>query len=201
MSSDYFDSIWEQVHDHRHGRGDRLGALASEFARGADSVLDLGCGDGRHLEALASSGARLLGADRSAVALARAKRRADEAGIAGADLREVGDDERMGFDDNVVERVWCCGVLEHVVDTQTVLSEIRRVLAPGGELLVVTPGHPLSTRLRLALRGWDHHFDPFSSRLRFYTARSLAAALTDCGFEPPEIDRMDGLLVARARRS
>lgn len=201
MSSEYFDSIWEQVHEHHlHGGGDRFAALAAEFAGAAGAVLDAGCGDGARFAALASGGARLYAADRSALALERAARRVEHDGLGEVELRLVGDDERIPYDDNLVERAWCCGVLEHVVDTQTFLSELRRVLKPGGELLVVTPGHSLAMRLRLALRGWGHHFDPFSSRLRFYTARSLADALTDCGFEPPKVSRDGDLLMARARR-
>lgn len=200
MSSEYFDSIWEQIPKHRHGPHGRFDDLASGFVGAAGSVLDLGCGDGSRFAALASSGARLYGVDRSPLALERAAHRVEAEGIESVELRAVGADERIPIDDNAVERVWCCGVLEHVVDTQIVLSEIRRVLVPGGELLVVTPNHPPLLRLRLALRGWERHFDPFSSRLRFYTSRSLTGALRDCGFERAESSREGELLIVRARR-
>ena len=195
MGSEYDDSIWELVPDHGREPDRATAALAESFAAGAGAVLDLGCGDGLYLAALAASGAEVHAADRSRLALQRAGRRAPR-----ATLHEVADDERLPLADNSVDRVWCWDALEHVVDTQTVLSEARRVLVPGGELLVGTPDHPLLLRLRLALGGWDEHFDPFSPHLRFYTARSLAAALTGCGFEPPSIGRRGGVLVARALR-
>jgi ubiquinone/menaquinone biosynthesis C-methylase UbiE len=203
MSSEYDDSIWELVSSDgsSDGRSDVrsadpwLAARASRFAAGAEAALDLGCGDGLYLQALSGSAATVFGADRSSVALGRAAERAP-----GATLHEVDANERLPLTDNCVDRIWCCDTLEHVVDTQVVLSEARRVLRPGGRLLVVTPDHPLRLRLRVALRGWDEHFDPFSPHLRFYTARSLSAALADCGFDLPAIERHDGALVAEAAR-
>lgn len=195
MSGEYFDAIWETIPSgHRHHQDD-LAALIPAFVGDARDVLDLGCGDGRHLAALAGSGAAVTGADRSQLALARAAERAPT-----ATLVQVAESERLGLKDNAFDRVWCAGTIEHVVDTQTVLSEIRRVLRPGGQLLVITPAHTFGTRLKLAFTGWEHHFDPFSSRLRFYTARSLGSALDDCGFEVLAIERQGGLLTARASR-
>lgn len=195
MSSEYDDSIWELVPEDGREPDGGSAAAARGFVAGADAVLDLGCGDGLYLPALAAGGARVFGADRSAVALERAGRR-----LPGADLRLVGANERLTLPDNCVQRVWCRDALEHAVDIQTVLSEARRVLAPGGELLVFTPGHSLPLRLRLALRGWERHFDPFSPHLRFFTARSLRDALTDCGFEVISVKRRRGTLSARAVR-
>jgi ubiquinone/menaquinone biosynthesis C-methylase UbiE len=195
MSSEYDDSIWELVSSAQRVPDDGLAARATRFAQGAGAVLDLGSGDGLYLLALAQAGAQVHAADRSAVALSRAAERAP-----GAALHQVGANERLPLPDNSVERVWCCDTLEHVVDTQIVLSEARRVLAPGGRLLVVTPDHPLRLRLRVALRGWEEHFDPFSPHLRFYTAKSLRAALIDCGFEAPDVERRGGALVAEAAR-
>lgn len=195
MSSDFDDSIWEIVPEAGREPEAWLAELAVSFADGAEAVLDLGCGDGLYMQALGAAGARVYGADRSAVALARATVR-----VPAAVLHEVGSDERLPLPDNCVERVWCCDTIEHVVDTQTVLSETRRVLVPGGELLVVTPDHPRRLRMRLALRGWEEHFDPFSPHLRFYTARSLSGALVDCGFDAPAVERRGEVLVARARR-
>ncbi|MBK5231288.1 MAG: class I SAM-dependent methyltransferase, partial [Thermoleophilia bacterium] len=118
MSSEYDDSIWELVPEGAREADPWLARRASDFAAGADDVLDLGCGDGLYLPSLAAHGARLHCADRSAVALERAVRRAPA-----ATPHLIGADERLPLADNGVQRVWCCDTLEHVVDTQTVLSE------------------------------------------------------------------------------
>lgn len=195
MSSTFDDSIWELVPDVPRPADPWLAGLARDFSAGAEAVLDLGCGDGIYLPVLAEFAGSVHGADRSQIALDRAARRCPEAG-----LTLVGADERIPLGDNGFDRVWCCDTLEHVLDTQTVLSEARRVLKPSGELFVATPDHSFAARLRLAFSGWDRHFDPFSPHLRFYTSGSLGLALTECGFELPRVSRRGGVLVAFADR-
>lgn len=195
MSSEYDDAIWELVESEGRIPDPWLADRARAFCDGAESILDLGCGDGLFLPELAAAEANVHGADRSTVALARAAERSP-----GATLHEVGGNERLPLADNSVDRVWCCDTLEHVVDTQIVLSEARRVLVPAGRLIVVTPDHPLLLRLKIALGGWERHFDPFSPHLRFYTERSLRAALDDCGFSIESVVRHEGALVVEAAR-
>ena len=195
MSSEYDYSIWELAGYSGREPDGWLARRARDFTAGAVSVLDLGCGDGLYLPELAGDERVVRGVDRSEVALALAAER-----LPSAELSVVGANERLPLADNVVERVWCCDALEHVVDTQVVLSEARRVLVPGGRLLVVTPDHPLLLRLRIALRGWERHFDPFSPHLRFYTERSLREALDDCGFALETVTHRAGVLVVEAVR-
>jgi SAM-dependent methyltransferase len=57
--------------------------------------------------------------------------------IAGVDV--AADAEQLPFAADAFQRVECDAVLEHVRDPQRVMSEIRRVLAPGGYLHLVTP--------------------------------------------------------------
>lgn len=196
MTSSYDDSIWELV-----AKGDRplspaLARRAAAFLEQSAAVLDLGCGDGQYLPLLAKHSDRVLGADRSSVALERAARRAPS-----AELSLVGEDHRLSIDDNSVDRIWCVDTIEHVVDTQVFLSEARRVLTPGGRMLVATPAHPFRLRLKLAFTGWSEFFDPFSPHLRFYTERSLRGALDECGFEVVSVDSRGELLVAEAVRT
>lgn len=195
MTGNYDDSIWETVPDAERRPPTALTRLLDGFLGGASSVLDLGCGDGQFLPYLAEHCEQVVGADRSTVALERAGRRHPD-----ARLVAVGEDHRLPLEDNCVERIWCVDTIEHVVDTQTFLSEARRVLKPGGRMLVATPGHSPRRRMALALRGWDEHFDPFSPHLRFYTAGSLRAALDAIGFEVREVKSADGLLIAEAVR-
>lgn len=196
MSSEYNDAIWESVPSTERPPDERLVSRSDDFLGGAESVLDLGCGDGLYLPTLATHCDTVIGVDRSTLALERATAKAGS-----AQLHEVQDNERLPLADNQVERIWCVDTLEHVVDTQVVLSEARRVLKPGGMILISTPAHPLRLRLKLALAGWEHHFDPFSAHLRFYTAKSLRSALADCGFDVTESGSAGDLLVAIAART
>jgi len=61
----------------------------------------------------------------------------DLACVPGVDISA--DAERLPFGDDLFQRVECDAVLEHVRDPVSVMSEIRRVLAPGGYAHLVTP--------------------------------------------------------------
>lgn len=195
MSENYDDSIWETIPDEDRRPPTELTRRIAGFLGGAASVLDLGCGDGQFLPLLATHGETVIGADRSALALERAGRRAPT-----ARLVQVGEDHRLPLEDNCVERIWCVDTIEHVVDTQTFLSEARRVLTPGGRMLVATPAHPARLRMSLAVSGWDRYFDPFSPHLRFYTSGSLRCALDAIGFEVVRVESSGKLLIAEAVR-
>jgi ubiquinone/menaquinone biosynthesis C-methylase UbiE len=154
-----------------------------------EHALDLGCGDGR-LTAKLRAGA-ITAADVSEVALRRAERRVPEAEIA-----RVTPDAKLPFVDSEFELVLCVETIEHVRDVQLFLSEIRRVLRPGGGLALTTPA---ISRLSL-LRNFDRTFDPFSPHIRFFTRRSLATVLEAMGFDVQSIKRSHGTLLVRATR-
>ncbi len=66
----------------------------------------------------------------------------DLAAVAGVDV--VADAHRLPFREGVFQRIECDAVLEHVRQPETVMAEMRRVLAAGGYLHLVTPFcHPL----------------------------------------------------------
>ena len=158
-----------------------------------DDALDLGCGDGRLTAELRA--ASITGADVSLVALERAARR-----LRRGRFVRLGLDEPLPFDDGSFALVLCAETIEHVRDVQLLLSEVRRVLRPGGVLAVTTPAHSRRTALRLLVRGWESEFDPLSPHLRFFTKRSLARLLDELGFDVDSLRRRSGALLARARR-
>jgi ubiquinone/menaquinone biosynthesis C-methylase UbiE len=51
----------------------------------------------------------------------------------------VGDVEHIPFDDNTFDAVVCLRVIEYLANDEQALSEIRRVLKPGGSAVVATP--------------------------------------------------------------
>jgi ubiquinone/menaquinone biosynthesis C-methylase UbiE len=159
----------------------------------AEHALDLGCGDGR-LTAKLRAGA-ITAADVSSVALARAARR-----LSDAEVVEVEPDAPLPFVDGEFELVLCAETIEHVRDVQLLLSEVRRVLRPGGGLALTTPAHSRLTALRLLVSGFEAEFDPLSPHLRFFTRRSLARLLDAMGFEVTSLRRRSGTLMAVARR-
>jgi len=109
-------------------------ALDYEGAAGLD-VLDVGCGQGIDVARYALAGARPTGVDLTPrhVELARTHAAALDLGA----RIEHGDAEALPFDDAVFDRVSSNGVLHHTPHMAAALSEIRRVLRPGGEARVI----------------------------------------------------------------
>lgn len=190
VASRFDDEIWERVPD---GPPDpALAAFVRELGAHGD-VLDLGCGDGRLSAELAAR--QLTLADVSPAALARAAAR-----LPGAAAVELEPDAPLPHADNGFDLVLCCETIEHVRDTQLLLSEARRVLRPGGTLALTTPSHSRLTGAAIVLGGFERGFDPRSAHLRFFTARSLGALLDDTGFDIASLERRAGTLYARATR-
>ena len=99
-------------------------------------VLDLGCAGGFMAEALAARGARVTGIDpaEGAITAARAHARAQGLRIG----YDVGVGEALPYDHASFDAVVCVDVLEHVADLHKVMSQVARVLRPGGLFLFDT---------------------------------------------------------------
>jgi len=197
---DYFEDLWERLPADLEPpdlalRRDFL--LGSKIAAG-ERALDLGCGTGAFTALLAGAGADVVGAEVAESALARA--RAAHPGLA---FTLVSIDGPLPFEDSAFTLVWASEVIEHVADTARWLSEVRRVLAPGGRLLLSTPAHG---RLAIALRGVEAYSDPVGDHLHLYTRRSLLGLLDDFDFSELEVHSAGGppgmrrMLLARAVR-
>jgi ubiquinone/menaquinone biosynthesis C-methylase UbiE len=147
---------------------------------------------------LAKDGAQVIGVDVAEAALGRAR-----AHHPALDFRLAPVEGPLPFEDNAFDLVWASEVIEHVADTARWLSEVRRVLAPRGRLLVTTPSHG---RLRVALGGVESFSDPLGDHLHLYTKGSLSALLGEFGFGEVQVRAAEGppllrrILLARAVR-
>ena len=97
-------------------------------------VGDLGCGTGHVAEALAPCVGRVIAVDESGPMLAAAKTRL--ATHANVELRP-GTIESLPIDDDVLDVAVLFLVAHFITDPTRVMREIRRVLKPGGRLLIV----------------------------------------------------------------
>jgi 2-polyprenyl-3-methyl-5-hydroxy-6-metoxy-1,4-benzoquinol methylase len=204
-AGDYHETLWEGVPEGLNPaeEGLRRAFLLAHVSAGT-RVLDVGCGEGGFAAALARAEAEVVGIDVAAEPLRRARRRHPQ-----LDLRQVQAEGAWPLQDASFDAVWAGEVIEHVADTAGWLSELRRVLRSGGELLLSTPDHGRLRMLRWALdpRAFDAHFNPRADHLRFYTRRTLTELLEDFGFHDVDVRSAGGLpgarrqLLASARRS
>ncbi|MFB6232334.1 MAG: class I SAM-dependent methyltransferase [Salinibacter sp.] len=136
----FFDDLARHYAE-RHGpaealRRHRLRVLARHAQFGAsDVVLDVGCGDGAHLRALADRIDHGLGIDLSPQMVQAARDQAQHPSL----TFRVGDAERLAsVPDASVDAVLCVGVLEHLLHPARALRQIARVLKPSGRVVALT---------------------------------------------------------------
>jgi len=123
--------------------------IALAFTQGLrlHRVLDIGCGDGEvSAELAARTRAEVVCADASAIAVQACIARGLE-----AHLINIGE-KPLPFSDSSFDLVFMTEVIEHLLRPDSALDEVRRVLVPGGNLILSTPNLAcLPNRLLLAL--------------------------------------------------
>lgn len=182
---EYYEDLWRRLpSDLEPPDFERRRRFLLAEVRAGERALDMGFGAGDFTAALAEAGARPLGVEVAEAALERATSRHPE-----LDFRLVPIEGPLPLEDCSFELVWASEVIEHVIDTARWLSEVRRVLAPGGRLLVTTPSHG---RLRVALLGLERFSEPLGDHLHLYTRQSLLTLLDEFGFSEVHVRAVEG---------
>jgi 2-polyprenyl-6-hydroxyphenyl methylase/3-demethylubiquinone-9 3-methyltransferase len=123
-----FDLLHRRFKDAVAGDDVRLQAVRAALEPLAGKrVLDLGCGKGRFAAHLRSAGAEVFGIDLSAAMLAGASYLP----------RVRGSARRLPFAASAFDAVVAIEVFEHLAEVDSVLGEMRRVVRPGGAVVIV----------------------------------------------------------------
>ncbi|WP_227982605.1 class I SAM-dependent methyltransferase [Nocardia spumae] len=136
-------------------------------------ILDVGCGSGPLFAALRERGAIVTGIDASGGMLAQARRRLG----ADADLRVVDLADPLPFPDCAFDDVVASLVLHYLQDWGPTLAELRRVLTPGGRL-VVSVEHPFANFLGQRLAGEETNYFQTRHRTEEWTMGGQTARLS-----------------------
>jgi SAM-dependent methyltransferase len=169
----------------------RMLALALRDSGTAACILDLGCGDGTaaRVAAQRNPGHHVIGMDWSAAALRQALRRGLTV------VQACVDSPGLPVASESADVVIMSELIEHLVDTDSALDEVMRVLKPGGSLLLSTPNLAAWYNRVLVALGVQPVFSEVSLRgvygrpgsqvaghLRLFTRRALVGLLSARGF-------------------
>jgi SAM-dependent methyltransferase len=136
-------------------------------------ILDAGCGSGPLFSALRDRGAIVTGIDASAGMLELARRRLG----ADADLRVADLARPLPFPDGVFDDVIASLVLHYLEDWGPTLAELRRVLRPGGRLLV-SVDHPFVITLMRHMAGEKPSYFGTRNRIEEWTMGGQTAQMS-----------------------
>lgn len=154
-------------------------------ARPGARALDLGAGSGGNTRLLTDAGYTAVALEHHPVAASFTHQR-------GIPVVQS-DGQRLPFKTGSLDVVLACDVLEHLHDDDAAVQEVRRVLRPGGTLLVTVPADP---------KLWSPH-DEALHHVRRYTRETLSLLLVGQGLRIRSLDSWMVLLrpvVALRRR-
>ncbi len=162
----------------------RLRLLREELVRtSARRVLDVGCGAGAVVAALAADGLDASGIDISSSAIEFAARTHPECSFSAHSVEDL----PWPVEESSVDAVAAFEVIEHLVRPRRLLEGARAALAPGGHLALTTPYHGLVKNLALALFAFERHFAVEGDHIRFFTDGELRRLLDETGFRVERI--------------
>jgi SAM-dependent methyltransferase len=158
-SRTHFIEVWT-----RRAMLSYLGPLRAE-----STIIDIGCSTGHLLADLSarSPDATLIGVDLVAGGLRKAHRQVPDALLLQADVCA------LPLKDACVDSALSANLLEHVPDDQRALSELARILRPGGRAVIVVPVNP----------GSYDCYDRLLGHERRYARGELARKARSAGFD------------------
>jgi SAM-dependent methyltransferase len=171
----------EDRHWWYRGRRNVLERVVGDLQLPADaSILDAGCGSGRNMVDLARHG-RVTGVELSDTSARLARERGAGEVIEGSVLE-------MPFEADKFSLAASLDVIEHLEDDLAALRELRRVVAPGGALLVTVPAYQWL---------WSGH-DEINHHHRRYTRASLQRIGEQAGWRQVRTTYFNSLLLPAA---
>lgn len=140
----HYDTVADTYdHHYDHHRGKKYHTHLSnhllKVLPHGGNLLDIGCGTGLFVEKYVRNGGSGTGIDISEKMVAKARRRCPECEFL------VGTGEKLPFDDRTFNAVSSVLVFSYVKDPESMLSEVYRVLEPGGSVALCTLGKKLIT--------------------------------------------------------
>lgn len=131
-----FDSFFTDYDRFRYSTERHIPGCLDSLNLAGKRVLEIGLGEGSESERMIRQGALWSGVDLTAESVARVRARLELRNLPFDQLRQ-GSVLDLPFGDDVFDLVFSHGVLHHVPNIQRAQREIRRVLQPDGELVIM----------------------------------------------------------------
>jgi SAM-dependent methyltransferase len=161
-----------------------------------EKVLDMGCGFGRHAFALLRQGADVVALDYGQDEVAEvtkwfaAMQLAGEVPAGAGAIAVRGTAYGLPFADGTFDAIVAAEVLEHLPDDRLAMSELVRVLKPGGRLAVTVPRW-FPEKVCWALSDAYHEVE--GGHIRIYKRREMVDKLREAGVVPGELHHAHAL--------
>jgi len=189
--SSYYDSFWEYKSKEKRELNPFDEKLFEPYLRDAKSALDYGCGNGeRYGKFISSKVESYLGCDVSARAV-------EEARTMGLDAQLFGEDGHVPSGDEQFDIAFCIEVLEHLLNPELALADIRRCLKANGILIVTVPNAAFwRARVEFLLTGFlcpgggpaTSRVSPWNDpHIRFFSISMLKKLANVSGFKPTKV--------------
>jgi demethylmenaquinone methyltransferase/2-methoxy-6-polyprenyl-1,4-benzoquinol methylase len=166
----YFSELYDTINPFIWNEAMRDQALEWFGVEQGDRVLDVGCGTGFATEGLLQHTDEVHGLDQSDGQLSKAFAKFGR-------TEQVkfyrGDAERLPFNDDTFDALWSSGSIEYWPNPVAALEEFRRVVKPGGPVLVVGPDYPENAVFQKLA----------DAIMLFYDAEEADRMFTEAGYE------------------
>ena len=139
-----------------------------------NKVLEVGCGSGFVSRLIKDNGNEVTGVDIQDSALREARKK----GLKVVKARA----QALPFKDASFDVVAMPGMIEHFLETQDALAEAKRVLRPGGKLIVATPNFTSFRDRVLVIFGHMPAYSMHHDHVKFFNRRRLSQEIRKAGF-------------------
>jgi ubiquinone/menaquinone biosynthesis C-methylase UbiE len=127
--------FFQELADYRYEKLDYLPRVVDFAGYRGKKLLEVGCGVGLDLARFAQGGAEVTGVDLAGVSIELARKNFAFHGVIGN--LQVMNGEHLEFADETFDVAYAHGVLQYTADIRTMIDEIRRILKPGGEAVLM----------------------------------------------------------------